>query len=468
MAETIGVVQQLKWNVAGSWLFAYIGPDPASTTLLTVVIGAGDSPEVRHTKRGMMRLLEAAQVGGYPVVAVHPDTGSTISELRIDPLAICAIGQPIHGDFFAVSGAGFHADSTLVFTMGGASINVAPDVVRPQLLFVGRLPTNIPIGRNQLFVQSAAGATSAVPVDVSSSPATTVRVLHPGAPKTAPYTIVFVANPAIRSEAGVIGSDPVLTNRPTYHEGVVYCMQNLFTQLEDVLTAQGLDAGFRIVSIFDPTVAASANTALVQEDNPDIMETRRSLLAPFLTGYGESADVVILLHGSTTHTRASAWFTSDDSSRPSTPFTYDGAAHVHGHFNTIPGSAAIPASVSTGLTPLHEFGHACSDFANGMIVDLYVDGSPGGFQVNKKFRAHAGDAIPANFANYNGTNYASDQNRDALGYPAGWLSYHPALIDAARPDVMDNYWLTTNPLLCREDRLDYDFMRDRIYAKASR
>lgn len=468
MAETIGVVQQLKWNVAGDVLLAYIGPDPTSTTLLTVVIEAGDSPEVSHIKRGMMRLLEAAQIGGYPVAAVHPDAGSAISELRVDPLAICAIGQPIHDDFFAVSGAGFHADSTLVFTTGGASINVVPDVVRPHLLFVGRLPANIPVGRNQLFVQSAAGATSTVPVDVSSGPATTVRVLHPGAPKNAPYTIVFVANPAIRSEAGIISSDPVLTNRPTYHGGVVYCMQNLFTQLEDILTLQGSDARFRIVSIFDPTVAASANTALVQEDNPDIMETRRSLLAPFLGGYGESADVVIILHGSTTHTRASAWFTSDDPARPSTPFTYDGANQAHGHFNTVPGSAAIPASVSTGLTPLHEFGHACSDFTNGMIVDLYVDGGPGGFQVNKKFRAHAGDAIPANFANYNGTNYTSDQNRDALGYPANWLSYHPALIDATRPDVMDNYWLTANPLLCREDRLDYDFIRDRINAKASR
>jgi len=419
----------------------------------------------------MMRLLGAALVGGYPVVAVHPDSGSTITELRIDLLEICAIGQPIHGDFFAVSGAGFQAGSTLVFTTGGVSINVPPDVVRPHLLVVGSLPTNIPVGRNQLFVQSAAGATAAVPVDVSSGPAATVRVLHPGEPKNAPYTIVFVANPAIRSEAGTIGSDPVLTNRPAYQAGVVYCLQNMFTQgqvVEDVLTAQGLDARFRIVSIFDPTVTASADTALVQEDNPDIMETRRSLLAPFLTGYHESADVVIMLHGSTTHTRSSAWFTSDDPARPSTPFTYDGTANVHGHFNTVPGSAAIPASVNTGLTPLHEFGHACSDFANGMIVDLYVDGSPGGFQVNKKFRAHAGDPIPANFANYNGTNYASDQNRDALGYPANWLSYHPALIDPARPDIMDNYWLTANPLLCREDRLDYDFMRDRISAKASR
>lgn len=468
MAETVGLVQKLKWNAPGGWLFAYLGPDPTSTTLLTVVIGTADLPHVRHSKQGIMRLLEAAQLGGYPVAAVHPSSGSDISEVRIDPLAICAVGQPMHGDFFAVSGAGFQPDSTLVFEMGGASVTVTPDMVRPHLVLVGGLPANIPVGRNQLSVRSAAGTTSTVPVDVSAGPLTTVRVLHPGAPKAAPYTIVFVANPAIRSETGTIASDPVLTNRPTYQGGVVYCVQNLFMQVEDVLAAQGVDALFRIVSIFDPTVSASADTALVQEDAPDIMETRRAVLAPFLARYGENADVVIALHGSTTHTRASAWFTSDDPARPSTAFTYDGAAHVHGHFNTVPGSAAIPASVSTGLTPLHEFGHAASDFTNGMIVDLYVDGGPGGFQVNKKFRALSTDPIPNNFANYNGTGYTSDLNRDALGYPAGWVSYHPVLIDPTRPDVMDNYWLTANPLLCRHDRLDYDFLRDRIGAKASR
>jgi hypothetical protein len=104
MAETVGLVQKLKWNAPGGWLFAYLGPDPTSTPLLTVVVGAADPPHVRHAKQGIMRLLEAAQLGGYPVAAVHPDSGSAISEVRIDPLAVCAIGQPIHGDFFAVSG----------------------------------------------------------------------------------------------------------------------------------------------------------------------------------------------------------------------------------------------------------------------------------------------------------------------------------------------------------------------------
>jgi hypothetical protein len=468
VAETVGLVQKLKWNAPLSALFAYLGPDPASTTLLVVVLGTADPPAVLHAKRGMMRLLEAAQLGGYPVVAAHADNDSAITRLRIDPLAICAIGQPIYGDFFAVSGADFQPDSTLLFETGGVPVSVLPNLVRPHLIFVGRLPNTIPAGRNQLSVRSAAGSTSSVPVDVSAGPVTTTRVLHPGAPKAAPYTIVFVANPALRSETGAITSDPVLTDRPTYQAGVVYCMQNMFAQAESVLTTQGLDARFRIVSIFDPTVPASADTALVQEDAPDITETRRAVLAPFLTRYGEVADVVIALHGSTTHTRASAWFTSDDAGRPSTAFTYDGAAHVHGHFNTVPGSAAIPAAVSTGLTPLHEFGHAASDFTNGMIVDLYVDGGPGGFQVNKKFRALATDPVPANFASYNGTNYLSDLNRDALGYPASWLSYHPSLIDPTRPDVMDNYWLTANPLLCRHDQLDYDFLRDRITAKTSR
>jgi hypothetical protein len=468
MAEVTGAVQRLEWNAGTGTLLASIGPDPTAVTVLSVVIGPADAPEARSVKRGMMRLLDAAHLGGYPVTADYAAPSSAITLLTVGPPAICAIGQPVQGDFFTVSGTGFTADATLVFTVGGVAVTVVPDMVRSHLLLVGRLPANIPVGRNLLSVQSAAGTTPAAPVDVSSGPATTVRVLHPGTPKTAPYTIVFVANPAILSEAGTIGADPVLTDRPTYHAGVVYCMQNLFTQTEDVLRALDLDAGFRIVSIFDPTIAASAATALAKEDPPDIMEPQRSLLASLLSGYGERADVVMVLHGSTTHTRSSAWFTSDDPAGASTSFTYDGTTQVHGHFNTVPGSAALPASVSTGMTPLHEFGHACSDFTNGMIVDLYVDGGPGGFQVNRKFRASATDAIPASFANYNGTAYASDQNRDSLGYPASWLSYHPVLIDATRPDVMDNYWLAGNPLLCREDRLDYDFMRDRINAKASR
>ena len=90
--------------------------------------------------------------------------------------------------------------------------------------------------------------------------------------------------------------------------------------------------------------------------------------------------------------------------------------------------------------------------------------------MNKKARLRTIDPIPANFGNYDGTNFASDQNRDGLGYPATWLSYHPVLADAAHPNLMDNYWLAAggNPQVCRLDQLTYDWYTDRLRAKLRR
>jgi hypothetical protein len=103
------------------------------------------------------------------------------------------------------------------------------------------------------------------------------------------------------------------------------------------------------------------------------------------------------------------------------------------------------------------------------VTDLYVDGVSG-FNVNKKARTSSSNPIPTNFATYNGTIYASDQNRDGLGYPPTWTSYHPQLVDAAHPNLMDNYWLAAggNPQVCRLDGLTYAWYTDRLRAKLNR
>jgi hypothetical protein len=120
-------------------------------------------------------------------------------------------------------------------------------------------------------------------------------------------------------------------------------------------------------------------------------------------------------------------------------------------------------------SPLHEFGHALSDFNNGMVLDLYVDGTADGFIVNKKFRSLATDPVPADFATYDETDFNSDRNRDGLGYPVTWISYHPQLNDAIRPNLMDNYWLSFDtPRSCRLDQLTYAWLRDRLLAKLGR
>lgn len=103
------------------------------------------------------------------------------------------------------------------------------------------------------------------------------------------------------------------------------------------------------------------------------------------------------------------------------------------------------------------------------MFDLYVDGAADGFMVNKKFRAQATDPVPNNFATYNGTNFNSDLNRDAIGYPATWTSCHPQLTDAMRPNLMDNYNLSFDtPRRCRLDQLTYAWLRDRLLAKLGR
>jgi hypothetical protein len=200
------------------------------------------------------------------------------------------------------------------------------------------------------------------------------------------------------------------------------------------------------------------------------METRRGALVSFLTRFHETADMVFVLHDSATHTRASAWYTSDDNARGTVAYTYDGTARSHGRFCSVPGSCAIPITVdTTGMTALHEFGHAGSDFANGIVADLYYDNSLGGFEINKKYRARATDAVPATFATYNGTAVAGDPNRDGLGYPNTWVSYHPQPLDATRPNLMDNYWLAFDtPHRCRLDQLTYAWFRDRLLAKLKR
>ena len=114
-----------------------------------------------------------------------------------------AIGDAIHNDFFVVTGSGFADDLQLLFETAVGTVTVTPNVVRPQLGFVARLPTSVPTGNHWLRLQYGGTTTERIPVQVTAGPPYTVRVLYSGKPKPSPYTIVFVANPAIES-----GGDP--------------------------------------------------------------------------------------------------------------------------------------------------------------------------------------------------------------------------------------------------------------------
>jgi hypothetical protein len=297
------------------------------------------------------------------------------------------------------------------------------------------------------------------------------RTLYPGRPTASPYTFVFAATPGLEAESGGgVATDPVRNDRATYHDVVRHCLANLLTLTESLLRDGGLERHVRFVSIFDPSAPVNTASALVKRLSPNLIEAMRTRMNGFVGRYWEDPDLVFALSGSTTHTRATAWFTTDNDARPGVTFTYDGVSRTHRRFTDIPGSAAISTLMDqSGLTAIHEFGHAASDFGNGMVIDLYVDGTRTGFVVNKKMRAQASDTIPANFATYGGTTFTSDAARDGLGYPNTWRSYHPTLVDAARPNLMDNYWLaSSNVQACRLDGLTYQWFRDRLRAKILR
>jgi hypothetical protein len=474
MAVTSGFVQQLAWSNGA--LSVFVGPSASSGTQLSITFVSTDSAQVRYFKRVMATGLSQAQQRGWPVAATHSGGSAEITGLALTGGNISPVGPIVHNDFLGVSGTGIPSNTQVVFESAAVVVTITPDLVRPHWVLISRLPLAISPGRNTVYLQAPGWTSDQVPVEVSLGPRATVRTLYSGPPKDAPYTVAFIGNPAIEAQAGgTFTADSVLTDRPGYHATVAYCMRNLLTVTEDVLRQADLDRSIRVISLFDNTLAPIAANSLASELNPNIMRPRFSQLRSFLSRFSASADIVFVIYSSTTHDRASAWWTTDDSALAGTSYTYDGASRTHGHYASTPGSAVIPTSVDvTGLTAIHEFGHASSDSNNGMVIDLYVDTLGSGFVVNKKARASATDPIPAAFATYNGTSFASDPSRDSLGYPGSstptpWTSYHPQLMDPTRPNLMDNYWLAfDDPQRCRLDRLLYAWVTDRLRAKISR
>lgn len=378
--------------------------------------------------------------------------------------------NPYHDDFLVLFGSNMSDANKIQFQKNGDIVEIDLDFVRPHLLYVEQLPSSVKVGTNNVKVIGGGNTSNEIILDVKAGSPPKKIVLNDGnISKKNPYTIVFVANPATREINGSFSSDGVLKNRISYQKTITHCLHNLFTLREDLLHAGGIDAQMHLVSIFDSSLSPSDNNSLAGKITPNLMETRRTKLNSFLAKYGvTNADVVFVIYDSTTHDRATAWFTTDNITT-SSPYKYDGVPRLHGHLAAIPGSAAIPLSVNTtGLTVLHEFCHAASDFVNGRVTDLYVDGSNISFNINKKWRKLATDNIPKNFGSYNGANFISDQQRDGLSYPSKWKSYHPNLTDATIPNLMDNYWQTGNPQSCLLDQLTKSWLRDRIAIKLNR
>jgi hypothetical protein len=304
-----------------------------------------------------------------------------------------------------------------------------------------------------------------------------VQVLRPGDTATpTPYTVCIIANPALEApwRSGQFVPDPIAKNPAAFSAAVRYILDALFGmlpgQMEPALSDAAIGPHVRVLSIFDPGLPATDANALVGQDPVStIAVPRRQQCAAFALRHVALADVVYAVTASPSHQRASAFFTSDDDTREGEAFDLDGRQLHHRYYPAIPGTIALPVT-STSLTALHEFQHAASSYTNGSIGDLYIDNGPVLRRVPPPLlvNAKAGRPIPGGFATYCGSAYGSDPDRDHIGYPASWTSYHCALHDPARPAVMDDYWQTTAPIACLNDRITRAFLRDRILAKVGR
>lgn len=295
-----------------------------------------------------------------------------------------------------------------------------------------------------------------------------ISVVRPGDRAAAqPFTVCIVANPALESPEGsaLFLPDPIISDQSKFNTSVQYIDNALFgnlpAQKERLLAEPTVAPKVRVMSVFAADLVAADENSLVAEF-ADLLVPRRDRFVSFLNRYSVLADVVYAVSDSTTHTRASAWFTSDDNSRPGVDFVLDGSSLCHRYYNAIPGTIAIHTSAES-LTALHEFQHAISSYENGRILDLYVD------TVDPGLNCKVGRPIPPNFAIYNGTIYKSDPARDNLGYPPEWQSYHCELLEPAFPAIMDDYWEANGaPENCQNDKVTRAFIVDRIHAKLSR
>jgi hypothetical protein len=466
MVTISGLVVKLTWS--GRLVCAQIGASAASE-LLVLVFDTTDTEPALAAKRNMVKLLALAQAAGVAVAVNRGDSDPFITAVVCNGFDICP-SRAVQQDFFSVSGASLPSDTVVEFDTPSSIITITPDVIRQDWVLIAQLPASVPALRCTVRLRSpSSGWTSqGVPIDVSSGTPEFVRRLYTGAPKDSPYTIAFIACPGIRTDAvGTLAVDPVISNRASFHAEVSFAIDNLLGSAEDVLRQNGLDRNIQFVTIFDASLLVADGNSLVQQDTTNIISPRREVFNAFMGGYGVVADVAMALCGSVTHTRSSAWFTTDNPARGSVSFTYDTGSFVHGRFADTPGTVAL-STTAGGLTALHEFGHASSDFNDGMIDDLYYDGLRDGLEINKKARGLSTDAIPATFASYNSTAYASDQTRDGIGYPVTWTSYDCELIDPTRPNMMDNFWLADDPRRCRLDKLTHAWLTDRLHAKVFR
>ncbi len=186
--------------------------------------------------------------------------------------------------------------------------------------------------------------------------------------KPDPFFILILNNPALERPEGSGHFVPDMpgvsaADRAALKKTAGYIFQNLFGllpgQVDKVLGLSPHASEIRVVSMCIPTTAVGDSTALVAEDvleDTFLLVVRREQAHAFVRAHGLDPDILFVVSQSPTHTRASAFGTTDDDARPGIAFTYDGWNLSHRAFHLVPGMSAVHTTVG-GMTPVHEFGH---------------------------------------------------------------------------------------------------------------
>jgi hypothetical protein len=432
------------WPGVGGW---------AHASWADLVDASGAPTELGELVRGALRTMPASASADFD--PARP-AGTRSRDL-------IAISEARRRDFFVVHGHDFAPGTRIVFIRGTSDFPVVPGVVLPHMLLVAELPASVPAGAGGVTavrVERPGGALSEpVAVTVSTTARGAERVLAAGAAIAAPYTLLFLANPVVQRRNGSLVNDPIQSARAAFHRCVVDAIGQLFGTSETLLRPYAGE--IRIVTRFATAPRLAANALCVQHRG-GLMAPEQARIAAHLAALARVADHCFVVFRSTTHARSTTAWSTEDGGSAGRAYRFDAATHNHRQRSSQPGATAL-AAPTAGLTALHEYLHGALE-----LDDLYVDHAPTTFVVNRKRRASRGARRPAGFASLDGHVYDTDPRRDSLGYGA-FLSYHPELADARRPNVMDDYWRSPDtPQRCRLDLLSLRFMRDRLEWKLSR
>src|SRR2546421_4508865 len=150
MAITNGYVQRLT-SLSGPTTCVWVGPDPATNELLTIISPANESAVDRANKHVMTEVLAQALTSGRLVEVSHPDNSSAMTGVTLPAGDVAA--QPLQMDGLEVTQAVQDLAHSVPLIAGKRT------VVRAYLSYYGNAPLTV---SGQLSVRTAPNAGAAI------------------------------------------------------------------------------------------------------------------------------------------------------------------------------------------------------------------------------------------------------------------------------------------------------------------